>query len=139
MLGYKLALPSSAMNTYWLRLYEEKIFFLLVRCGTIKTRAPHRWESRPQDPGGVEVGSLRRSSFVVAVLLQSRRSGRQPRRPSERCGGAFLGSIFGRIDIRILRNWRSESRRLAHRFVVVHRRRVRQRSGLRNWPVIFQR
>jgi hypothetical protein len=44
MLGYKLALPSSAMNTYWLRLYEEKIFFLLVRCGTIKTR-------RSQDPG----------------------------------------------------------------------------------------
>jgi hypothetical protein len=25
------------MNAYWLRLYEENIFLVLIRCGTIKT------------------------------------------------------------------------------------------------------
>ena len=93
ILGYNLALPSFKINIYWLQLYEEKNNCLLVRCGTIKTgyasinwtettsfysqrshgslpfRAPHRWESRPQDPGGVEAGSLRhRCAFAKSGL-----------------------------------------------------------------------
>jgi hypothetical protein len=57
ILGYKLALPSSAMNTYWLRLYEEKISFLLIRSGTIKTGYAEKRRKEEQKVGSrLEVG-----------------------------------------------------------------------------------